>query len=99
MNGKPSWRTEGYNRSLSPSSRTLMGDIRMETRWHICLFGELRLQQGQQVISRFRTQKSAALLAYLACHPRQPHSREVLMTLLWPDHDPQASRNNLSVAL
>jgi predicted ATPase/DNA-binding SARP family transcriptional activator len=71
----------------------------MDTQWHIALFGELHLQLGERVITRFRTQKSAALLAYLACHPRQAHSREVLMTILWPDHDPRASRNNLSVAL
>jgi predicted ATPase/DNA-binding SARP family transcriptional activator len=65
--------------------------------WRITLFGGLRAQRGDQVISRFKTQRVASLFAYLAFHVRQAHSREFLVELLWPDSD--APRNSLSVAL
>ena len=39
--------------------------------------------------------KARALLAYLAV-TRQRHTREALVTLLWPDYDPQAGRADLS---
>jgi DNA-binding SARP family transcriptional activator len=51
------------------------------------------------VISRFRTQKAGALLAYLAYHPDREHPRDVLIELLWPEDDRDASRHKLNVAL
>ncbi|MCW3052723.1 MAG: DNA-binding transcriptional activator of the family [Chthonomonadales bacterium] len=51
----------------------------------ITLFGGLQVQQGSRRISRFRTYKTGALLAYLAFYPEMPHSREVLAELFWPD--------------
>jgi len=51
----------------------------------ITLFGGLQVQQGERRISRFRTYKTGALLAYLAFYPHIPHSREVLAELFWPD--------------
>src|SRR5882724_5318413 len=51
----------------------------------ITLFGGLQVQQGERRISRFRTYKTGALLAYLAFYPQMPHSREVLAELFWPD--------------
>ena len=38
----------------------------MDPRWRIELFGGLRAHLGEREIHRFRTQKTAALLAYLA---------------------------------
>ncbi len=49
-------------------------------------------------IERFRTQKTGALLAYLALHP-QSHTREVLCEMLWPDVEPSASAQSLRTAL
>ena len=71
----------------------------MDTPYHIQLFGELRVTRGDTVITRFLTQKVGGLLACLAlCMPRsQP--REVLVELFWPDQEPAAGRNSLSVAL
>src|SRR5262249_14141172 len=43
--------------------------------------------------------KVGSLLAYLAYHLRQPHSREALVDLLWPEAEPRDGRNNLSVTL
>ncbi len=71
----------------------------MKTPWRIELFGGLRLLHGERVETRFRTQKTAQLLAFLACFRRRPHPRELLMDLLWPECEPEAARHSLSVAL
>ena len=70
----------------------------MEQHWRIELLDGLRAMTGERVITRFRTRKAAALLAYLAYHPG-PHAREVLGEMLWPGHEPAPGRNNLNVAL
>src|SRR2546427_7413254 len=71
----------------------------MDGRWRIELLGELKAIQGDRVVTRFRTQKTAALLAYLAYHRYRSHPRQVLIELLWPEGDVDAGRHNLSVAL
>ncbi len=71
----------------------------MSDPWRVTLLGGLRAQQGERVITRFKTQKVAALFAYLAFHLRQAHPREVLIELLWPESDAPTLRNSLSVAL
>ncbi|MBX3120206.1 MAG: hypothetical protein KF784_14165 [Fimbriimonadaceae bacterium] len=63
------------------------------------LFGGLRVIHGDRVISRFQTQKTGALLAYLAMHLDRPIAREVIAELLWPDGDPIAIRNRLNQAV
>ena len=57
------------------------------------LFGAPRLEREGQPILLRRT-KALALLAYLAAS-RQPHERETLLGLLWPEFDPASARNNL----
>lgn len=71
----------------------------MEQRWHIQLLGELRARHGDRVVSRFPTQKTGALLAYLAYHLRRAHPRDALIELLWPESAPHAGRQSLSQAL
>src|SRR5436309_8228282 len=71
----------------------------MNDPWRVRLFGGLRAQRGEQVITRFKTQKVASLFAYLAFHVRHMHSREILIELLWPESDAPTLRNSLSVAL
>ena len=66
--------------------------------YRISLLGGLQFGSGQQVITRFRTQKTATLLAYLALH-RGLQPREVLADLLWPDDAPEAARHSLRMAL
>ena len=63
------------------------------------LFGALRLIHQGRVTDRFRRQKSALLLAYLALHPGRPHPRERLTDLLWPEMEGDAARDNLSATL
>ena len=55
--------------------------------------------RGDRVIDRFRTQKNASLLAYLAFHLHLSHPREALIELLWPECDPAVGRDRLSTAL
>src|SRR5579871_2405338 len=71
----------------------------MSARWQVQLLGELRVEDGERVLTRFRMQKAGALLAYLAFHRTQAHPREVLIEMLWPDCDPEIGRNRLSTAL
>jgi predicted ATPase/DNA-binding SARP family transcriptional activator len=76
--------------------------------WQIQLLGGLRVTRAASLaaeagstpatVERFRTQKTGALLAYLALHP-QAHAREVLSDLLWPDAEPLASAQSLRTAI
>ena len=63
------------------------------------LFGGLCVHHGSGRVTRFRTQKTGALLAYLAYHQDRMHSREVLADLFWPAAAPSEGRGSLSMAL
>lgn len=73
-----------------------------DTLWRIEMLGGLRAcgqgATGALSITRFRTHKTGALLAYLAQRPG-PHPREALVDLLWPDASLAAGRRSLRVAL
>ena len=77
----------------------------METRWRIELFGGLRAVRGETVVTRFRTQNSALLLAHLALSgaggPRRQRAllRDELADQLWPENEPRAGRTSLRHAL
>jgi predicted ATPase/DNA-binding SARP family transcriptional activator len=63
------------------------------------MLGGLRVECGDRVITRFRTQRAGALLAYLAHHLLHAHPREVLIELLWPDSESEAGRASLRAEL
>ncbi len=65
----------------------------------IQMLGIFRVQQGERHITRFRYQKAASLLAYLAFYAGQTQSREQLIERFWPEFPPDAGRNNLSTIL
>jgi predicted ATPase len=68
--------------------------------WRIELFGGIRARSDDgTVVERFRTQRSALLLAYLAADPGKARSREELGELLWPDEDPERQRTRLRYEL
>ncbi|MBV9468120.1 MAG: AAA family ATPase, partial [Abitibacteriaceae bacterium] len=74
----------------------------MPERWRIELLGGLRacsLPEKGRALTRFRTRKTGALLAYLSYYLHQQHSREVLIEVLWPASSPETGRNNLRLAL
>src|SRR6185369_5044235 len=66
--------------------------------WTIALLGGLSAHSPQRQLTRFRTQKAASLLAFLAFHPA-PQPRETLLALLWPEVEIETGRHNLSNAL
>ncbi len=68
-------------------------------QWRIEMLGGLRARSAGRVVERFQTQKTGALLAFLACHPDRRHSREELVDLLWPDAEIGPGRNRLSQAV
>ena len=57
------------------------------------LFGTPRFERNDQSITIGR-RKVMALLSFLA-HSGQPHSREYLASLLWPEHDQSGALQNL----
>jgi DNA-binding SARP family transcriptional activator len=71
----------------------------MQTRWRIELLGGLRATHADRVVTRFRTQRTGALLAYLAYFLHRSHPREALIELLWPESEPDAGRHSLSQSL
>jgi DNA-binding SARP family transcriptional activator/tetratricopeptide (TPR) repeat protein len=71
----------------------------MPTRFFLRCLGspELRGPGGEPV--RFRTRKHLALLAFLAVERRDPHRRDRLADLLWPDARPAEGRHSVATAL
>lgn len=66
---------------------------------HVRLFGHLQLLKDHKVVSHLSNRKAGSLLAYLARHLNQPHAREVLIDIIWPDADPASARGNLRFVL
>ncbi len=83
----------------------------MNGKWRIGMFGGLRLEEGgagenaagdlstASAVTRFRTQKTASLLAYLAFYLQRDHPREELADRFWPDDDIESARGSLRVSL
>src|SRR5207247_9087775 len=71
----------------------------MDQSWRIEMLGWLRIVQPDRVVSRFRTRKAGALLAYLAYHHQRSHPREQLVDLLWPGCALAAGQRNLRTEL
>src|SRR4051812_21843496 len=65
------------------------------------MFGSLSVRAGRQpAITRFRTEKTASLLAFLAYHCGRQFPREVLVNQFWPESlTPTSGRNSLSQSL
>lgn len=59
----------------------------------LVLFGPPRLERDGQAVEVSR-RKALAMLAYLAA-TGQPHSRDTLATLFWPEAPPRRARGNL----
>ena len=71
----------------------------MEPVWRVRLLGTFRAERQGEEVTRFSTQQTASLFAYLALYPRL-HSREEVAYQIWPEVvDGKKLRGNLSVAL
>jgi DNA-binding SARP family transcriptional activator len=64
----------------------------------ISLLGGFQARVGASTI-HLPTRKTQALLAYLALHPGQPHEREKIQGLLWPDAPPRQAQASLRQTL
>lgn len=51
----------------------------------IRLLGTFEVVLGERTVQAFRSDKTRALLAYLAVEADRPHRREALAELMWPD--------------
>jgi predicted ATPase/DNA-binding SARP family transcriptional activator len=71
----------------------------MISRWRIEFFGGLAVCREDERITRFATQKTASLLAYLAFYFQKSHTRETLIELLWPECELNSGRTRLSTLL
>ncbi|HLK56595.1 MAG TPA: winged helix-turn-helix domain-containing protein, partial [Chthonomonadaceae bacterium] len=71
----------------------------MQVPCRIEMFGGLRVWQADTLHTRFRTQKAASLLAYLALHLHQSQPRERLLDLFWANRPIEVGRDNLSTTL
>ncbi|HEY3288980.1 MAG TPA: BTAD domain-containing putative transcriptional regulator, partial [Anaerolineae bacterium] len=59
------------------------------------VLGMLRVSLDGQPVVGFESNKTRALLVFLAVEAEHPHSREKLAGLFWPDQPEQVARNNL----
>ncbi len=59
------------------------------------LLGTLQVTLDGSPVTDFKSDKGRALLAFLAEESQQPHRREKLAGLLWPELTESAARNNL----
>jgi predicted ATPase/DNA-binding SARP family transcriptional activator len=65
----------------------------------ITLFGSFQVTLDNRPVTNFGTDKTRALLAYLAVEAQRPHRRDALAGLLWPDSPHTKARQSLRQAL
>lgn len=66
---------------------------------HLSLFGGFEATLAGQSLTAFETDKTRALLAYLAVEAGRPHRRAELAALLWPESSAHKAAHNLSQTL
>jgi predicted ATPase/DNA-binding SARP family transcriptional activator len=65
----------------------------------LSILGGFEVRSDDFLITGFKTQKTRALLAYLAVENQHPHRRQALAGLLWPGYLESSARANLRHAL
>src|SRR5262245_66432323 len=68
-------------------------------RLSLSLLGAVQVGLDRAAITAFDSDKVRALLIYLAVEAQQPHRRETLVGLLWPESTDVAARRPLYQAL
>ena len=63
------------------------------------LLGRTRVRVNSHEIFEFPTEKVRGMLSFLALEAGQPHPRESLAGLFWPEQDAGAARNNVRKSL
>src|SRR5579859_7718155 len=70
-----------------------------EEQWRFYLLGRLQAQGARTTLVHFSARRIGALLACLVLRSPYPVQREELLALLWPDSEPDVSRNRLRALL
>src|SRR5579871_1349277 len=65
----------------------------------ISLFGQFRVQRGEQTLTGLEARKVQELFSYLLLNPEKSHPREALAGMLWGDSLTAQSRKYLRQAL
>ncbi|MGD2178194.1 MAG: transcriptional regulator, partial [Anaerolineae bacterium] len=65
----------------------------------LCMLGPLQATLDGAPVTDFKSDKVRALLVFLAVEADQPHRRETLAGLLWPEWPDRDARRNLRDAL
>src|SRR5439155_20385525 len=68
-------------------------------RLSLSLLGAVQVRLDSAAVTTFDSDKVRALLVYLAVEAHQPHRREALVGLLWPESAEAAARRSLNQAL
>jgi len=68
-------------------------------RLSLSMLGTFQATLDGEPVTTFESDKVRALMAYLAVEAEQPHRREKLAGLLWPELSERSARQNLSQAL
>src|SRR5215510_12209540 len=68
-------------------------------RLSLSLLGAVQVSRDSAAVTAFDSDKVRALLIYLAVEAQQPHRRESLVGLLWPESPEAAARRSLNQAL
>src|SRR5512146_2845412 len=63
------------------------------------VLGALQVTLADGETAKFQSDRTRALLAYLAVEADLPHRRDALIGLLWPDEPEETARHNLRQAL
>ncbi|MFL7795226.1 MAG: BTAD domain-containing putative transcriptional regulator [Anaerolineae bacterium] len=71
----------------------------LTARLEIRLLGAFQVTLDGEPLEGIRSDKTRALLAYLAVEDDRPHSRQALATLLWGEHSDEAARASLRSSL
>src|SRR5262249_25161709 len=67
--------------------------------WRVGMLGRLQARPADRVVSKFQTQKTGALLAYLALELGRTLPRDRLAAAIWSEGDPGALRNRVNQAV
>jgi DNA-binding SARP family transcriptional activator/tetratricopeptide (TPR) repeat protein len=65
----------------------------------LTFLGSFQTTLDNEPITAFRSSRVQGLLVYLALAKQQPHAREVLATLFWPDEPDAVAKKNLRQSL
>jgi DNA-binding SARP family transcriptional activator len=77
--------------------RFLLKEFNSKFDLRINFFGGLQIKkkEEEEIIIKWKTQKSKSLFCFLLANRKKRFTREQLMELLWPGEDPKKSQNRL----